>query len=314
MTAENKIALALINLTTGSIYLKDGRLFNDDCGEIPSVKEIAAVVKENPEEIAEALFNDAVTEFLPMSLNVKTMRRIVSGAATLADVEELTEARAEASRRISCIGQELMEEAGEATAEVAAEIIVAFARGGYALQEDGGFKLLGGENVLPEHQTATAALDREPGKVAALLRSHCESVGIVPKKSDVFSLSAQLAGFHHSALSLGLDELKTAMKPKPELTYAMIEQSAQLLTQLAKKGYAYKGKSIVNIADASETLPETDFGIIDRVLDEAPCALADLLFEELDEIPDEIGEAIEAGEAWSEDVFALCELLVMKNA
>ncbi len=418
MKNTERTALALKNMTTGGFHLKDGRLYHDDLGELPSVKEIAAVVKQHPEEIGEALFNDAVTEFLPMSLNVKIMRRIVSGAATLADVEELTEARAEASRKVFSIGQELMGEAGEATAEVAAEIIIAFARGGYALQEEGGFKLLGGERVLPEHQTVTAALDRKPGKVAALLRSHCERISIVPKKSDVFSLSAQLAGFHHSALSLGLDELKTAMKqkrsapwqnptvaedafgtilrlieegkpvfedepfnmsfpdylritkalssnhvselayllanelhvrsgqvnaaddvidrinaksntkddiralveelgramkPKQELTYAMIEQSAQLLIQLAKKGYAYKGKSIVNIADTSETLPETDFGIIDRVLDEAPCALADLLFEELDEIPDEIAEAIEAGEAWSEDVFALCELLVMKN-
>lgn len=213
MNAENKIALALINLTTGSIYLKDGRLFNDDCGELPSVEELAAVVKQNPEEIAEALFNDAVTEFLPMSLNVKTMRRIVSGAGTLADVEELTAARAEASRRVFYLGQQLMEEAGEASADEAAEIILAFARGGYALEEDG-FRLIGCPSLVETHQTVVAALDREPGKIAALLRSHCESIGIVPKRSDVFSLSAQLAGFHHSALSMGLDEMECALKPK----------------------------------------------------------------------------------------------------
>lgn len=239
MNAEKRTALALINLTTGSIYLKDGKLYHDDLGELPSVEELASVVKQNPEEIAEALLNDAVTEFLPLSLNVKTMRRIVSGAGTLADVEELTEARAEASRKVFDIGQELMEEAGEASAEVAAEIIVAFARGGCSLQEDGGFKLFGGECVLPEHQTVTAALDRAPGKVAALLRSHCESVGIVPKKSDVFTLSAQLAGFHHSALSLGLDELKTAMKPKrsaPWMASAVEEEAFRIILRLLEEG------------------------------------------------------------------------------
>ena len=214
MKNTERTALALINLGTGGFYLKDGKLCHDDVGEVPPVEEIAAVVKQNPEEIAEALFNDAVTEFLPLSLNVKAMRRIVSGAGSVADVEALTAARAEASKIVFDIGRELMDEAGQSSAEEAAEIILALARGGYALQEDGGFKLFGGERILPEHQTATAALDREPGKLAALLRSHCEQIGIVPKKSDVFSLSAQLAGFHHSALCLGLDELKTAMKPK----------------------------------------------------------------------------------------------------
>jgi len=314
MKTEKRTALALINLTTGGFYLKDGRLYHDDLGELPSVEEIAAVVKQNPEEIADILLDDAVNESLPVELDTPTVRRITAGAGTVADVEALTEARAEASRRVFSIGQQLMDEAGESTAEVAVEIILAFARGGCALQEDEGFKLLGGDSILPEHQTVTAALDREPGKVAALLRFHCESIGIVPKKSDVFALSAQLAGYHHSDLCLGLDELKTAMKPKKEFTYAMIEEAAQLLIQLAKKGYAYKGKSIVNLADTSEILPETDFGIIDRALAVAPCAVADLLFEEIEEIPDEIGEAIEAGEAWEKDVFALCELMVMRNA
>ena len=214
MNAENKIALALINLTTGSIYLKDGRLFNDDCGELPSVEELAAVVKQNPEEIAEALFNDAVTEFLPMSLNVKTMRRIVSGAGTLADVEELTAARAEASRRVFYLGQQLMEEAGEASAEEAAEIILAFARGGYALEEDG-FRLIGCPSLVETHQTVVAALDREPEKTFVHLLAYLHELGIREKESaTIYSISRQIAGYYHSALSMGLDEMEGALKPK----------------------------------------------------------------------------------------------------
>ena len=213
MKNTERTALALINLGTGGFFLKDGRLCHDDCGEIPSVEELAAVVEAHPEEIADILLDDAISESLPVELGAKTMRRIVSGAATVEDVEELTTARAEASRRVFYLGQQLMEEAGEASAEEAAEIILAFARGGYALEEDG-FRLIGCPSLVETHQTVVAALDREPGKIAALLRSHCESIGIVPKRSDVFSLSTQLAGFHHSALSLGLDELRTAMKPK----------------------------------------------------------------------------------------------------
>lgn len=213
MKNTERTALALISLSTGGFFLKDGKLHHDDCGEIPSVEELAAVVEAHPEEIADILLDDAISESLPVELGAKTMRRIVSGAGTLADVEELTAARAEASRRVFYLGQQLMEEAGEASADEAAEIILAFARGGYALEEDG-FRLIGCPSLVETHQTVVAALDREPGKVAALLRSHCESIGIVPKRSDVFSLSTQLAGFHHSALSLGLDELRTAMKPK----------------------------------------------------------------------------------------------------
>ncbi len=214
MNAENKIALALINLTTGSIYLKDGRLFNDDCGELPSVEELAAVVKQNPEEIAEALFNDAVTEFLPMSLNVKTMRRIVSGAGTLADVEELTAARAEASRRVFYLGQQLMEEAGEASADEAAEIILAFARGGYALEEDG-FRLIGCPSLVETHQTVVAALDREPKETLVHLLVHLHELGIREKEpATIYSISRQIAGYYHAALNLGLDEMECALKPK----------------------------------------------------------------------------------------------------
>lgn len=241
MKTIEKNALALISLGTGGFYLKDGRLCHDDCGELPSVKEIAAVVEAHPEEIADILLDDAISESLPVELDTPTVRRITAGAGTVADVERLTMARAEASRIVFSIGQALMDEAGEASSADAAEIIVAFARGGCALQEDGGFKLLGGECILPEHQTVTAALDREPGKVAALLRSHCESIGIVPKRSDVFSLSTQLAGFHHSALSLGLDELRTAMKPKrsapwengrDEPLMALSNQTSELAAEL----------------------------------------------------------------------------------
>jgi hypothetical protein len=214
MNAENKIALALINLTTGSIYLKDGRLFNDDCGELPSVEELAAVVEAHPEEIGEALFNDAVNESLPVELGAKTMRRIVSGAGTVEDVERLTTARAEASRKVFSIGQELMDEAGEATAEEAAEIIVAFARGGYALEEDG-FRLIGCPSLVETHQTVVAALDREPGKTLAHLLVYLHELGIREKEpATIYSISRQIAGYYHAALNLGLDELECALKPK----------------------------------------------------------------------------------------------------
>ena len=214
MKNTERTALALINLGTGGFYLKDGRLFNDDCGELPSVEELAAVVKQNPEEIAEALFNDAVTEFLPMSLNVKTMRRIVSGAGTLADVEELTEARAEASRIVFSIGQELMEEAGEASADEAAEIILAFARGGYALEEDG-FRLIGCPSLVETHQTVVAALDREPEKTFVHLLAYLHELGIREKEpATIYSISRQIAGYYHAALNLGLDEMECALKPK----------------------------------------------------------------------------------------------------
>ena len=113
MNAENKIALALTNLGTGSIYLKDGKLYHDDLGELPSVEEIAAVVKENPEKIADMLLDDSVNESLPVELDTPTVRRITAGAGTVADVERLTMARAEASRRVFCIGQEVMLEAGK---------------------------------------------------------------------------------------------------------------------------------------------------------------------------------------------------------
>jgi len=214
MKSTERTALALINLTTGSIYLKDGRLCHDDCGELPSVKEIAAVVEAHPEEIGEALFNDAVNESLPVELGAKTMRRIVSGAGTLADVEELTAARAEASRRVFYLGQQLMEEAGEASADEAAEIILAFARGGYALEEDG-FRLVGCPSLVETHQTVVAALDREPEKTFVHLLVYLHELGIREKESaTIYSISRQIAGYYHAALNLGLDELECALKPK----------------------------------------------------------------------------------------------------
>ena len=113
MNAENKIALALINLTTGGIYLKDGKLYHDDLGELPSVGEIAAVVKNRPEIVGDVLLDDALDEGLPVEMDTRSVRRIASGAASVKDVERLTEARAEASRRVFCIGQKVMLEAGK---------------------------------------------------------------------------------------------------------------------------------------------------------------------------------------------------------
>ena len=113
MNAENIIALALINLTTGSIYLKDGKLYHDDLGELPSVEEISAVVKNRPEIVGDVLLDDALDEGLPVEMDTRSVRRIASGAASVKDVERLTEARAEASRRVFCIGQEVMLEAGK---------------------------------------------------------------------------------------------------------------------------------------------------------------------------------------------------------
>ncbi len=208
MNAENKIALALINLTTGGFHLKDGRLYHDDLGELPSVEEIAAVVKENPEKIADMLLDDSVNESLPVELDTPTVRRITAGAGTVFDVERLTRARAEAAERVFDIGKQLMEEAG--------------------------------------------------------------------------------------------------------CTRAVIERAAGLLLRLAKKGYCYKGRTIVNIGDTSEKLPETDFSLIDRTLAAFPCEVAALLAEELTDLPDEIGAAIDTGEASKEDAFTLCWLLAME--
>ncbi len=214
MTAENKIALALINLGTGGFYLKDGRLCHDDCGELPSVKEIAAVVEAHPEEIAEALLDDAISESLPVELDTPTVRRITAGAGTVADVERLTMARAEASRIVFSIGQELMEEAGGASAEEAAEIILAFARGGYALEEDG-FRLIGCPSLVEKHQTVVAALDREPEKTFVHLLAYLHELGIREKEpATIYSISRQIAGYYHAALCMGLDEMECALKPK----------------------------------------------------------------------------------------------------
>ncbi len=214
MKTIEKTALALINLGTGGFHLKDGRLFNDDCGELPSVEELAAVVEEHPEEIADILLEDALDEGLPLELNVKTMRRIVTGAGTVEDVERLTMARAEGSRIVFSIGQQLMEEAGEASAEEAAEIIVAFARGGYALEEDG-FRLIGCPSLVETHQTVVAALDREPKETLVHLLVYLHELGIREKEpATIYSISRQIAGYHHSALSMGLDEMECALKPK----------------------------------------------------------------------------------------------------
>jgi len=214
MKNTERTALALINLGTGGFYLKDGRLCHDDCGEIPSVEELAAVVEAHPEEIADILLDDAISESLPVELGAKTMRRIVSGAATVEDVEELTTARAEASRRVFSIGQALMEEAGEASAEEAAEIILAFARGGYALEEDG-FRLIGCPSLVERHQAVVAALDREPEKTLACLMAYLPDMGIRAKEpATVFGISRQIAGYYHAALNLGLDEMEGALKPK----------------------------------------------------------------------------------------------------
>ena len=214
MNTENKIALALVNLTTGGFHLKDGRIYHDDLGELPSVKEIASVVEENPEEITDILLDDTITESLPVALGAKTMRRIVSGAGTVEDVELLTTARAEASRRVFYLGQQLMAEAGEASAEEAAEIIVAFARGGYALEEDG-FRLIGCPSLVETHQTVVAALDREPEKTFVHLLVYLHELGIREKEpATIYSISRQIAGYYHAALNLGLDELECALKPK----------------------------------------------------------------------------------------------------
>ena len=108
MNAENKIALALINLTTGGFHLKDGNLYHDDLGELPSVGEIAAVVKNRPEIVGDVLLDDALDEGLPVEMDTRSVRRIASGAASVKDVERLTEARAEASRKVFSAGQDAM--------------------------------------------------------------------------------------------------------------------------------------------------------------------------------------------------------------
>lgn len=214
MNTENKIALALVNLTTGGFHLKDGRIYHDDLGELPSVKEIASVVEENPEEITDILLDDTITESLPVALGAKTMRRIVSGAGTVEDVELLTTARAEASRRVFYLGQQLMAEAGEASAEEAAEIIVAFARGGYALEEDG-FRLIGCPSLVEKHQTVVAALNRKPKETLPHLLVYLHELGIREKKpATIYSISRQIAGYYHAALCMGLDEMEGALKPK----------------------------------------------------------------------------------------------------
>ena len=214
MENTERTALALINLTTGGFYLKDGKLCHDDAGGLSSIEELAAVVEAHPEEIADILIDDAVNESLPVELGAKTMRRIVSGAGTLEDVERLTMARAEASRIVFSIGQKLMGEAGEASAEEAAEIILAFARGGYALEEDG-FRLIGCPSLVETHQTVVAALDREPEKTFVHLLAYLDELGIREKEpATIYSISRQIAGYYHAALNLGLDEMEGALKPK----------------------------------------------------------------------------------------------------
>lgn len=214
MKNTERTALALISLSTGGFFLKDGKLHHDDAGGLSSIEEIAAVVEAHPEEIAEALFDDAISESLPVELDTPTVRRITAGAGTLADVEELTAARAEASRRVFSIGQALMDEAGEATAEETAEIIVALARGGYALEEDG-FRLIGCPSLVETHQTVVAALDREPEKTFVHLLAYLHELGIREKEpATIYSISRQIAGYYHAALNLGLDEMECALKPK----------------------------------------------------------------------------------------------------
>ena len=43
MKNTERTALALTHMTTGGFFLKDKRIYHDDLGEIPSVKELAAL-------------------------------------------------------------------------------------------------------------------------------------------------------------------------------------------------------------------------------------------------------------------------------
>ena len=314
MNAENKIALALINLTTGGFHLKDVRLYHDDLGELPSVKEIAAVVEENPEKIAYMLLDDAVNESLPVELDTPTVRRITAGAGTVFDVERLTMARAEASRKVFCIGQKLMDEAGEpkkttpparrkSEAEGALEVILRLVEEGKEVFGEEPFNM-----TFPDYSMITKAISDYASELAYLLANelHIRSrlLGVDDTLLDRINEKSSTREDVHWLIN----EMENSVNP-----YKRIEQAAQLLIQLSEAGYAYKGKSIVNIADKHESLPEVDFSLIDYAIKYNPCALADLLADELEDVPDEIVETIEQGNALEDEVYALCELLTLKK-
>lgn len=208
MKTNDKVSSALNHLTRGGFHYSGGKIHHESFGVLPSVEAITEAVKEHPGEIAQALLDDALSESLPMELDAKTLQRAAVGAATLEDVERLTEARAEAAGKVFCLGQKLMDEAG--------------------------------------------------------------------------------------------------------YTRAAVERAAGLLLQLAKSGYIYRGRTIINLADVSEKLPEIDYSIIDAVLEKFPNEIAALLAEELKDLPDEIAARIDRSEATPEDVYELCGRLAME--
>ena len=315
MQSNDRISRALNHLTRGGFHYSGGKIHHESFGMLPSVEHFAAAVKEHPGEIARALLDDALSESLPMELDAKTLQRAAVGAGTVEDVQRLTEARAVAAERVYDLGKRLIEEAEGISADTAARILYVAARAGYVLDEDGMLLPFGGDSSLPAvpvHPLVIAAGEKDPVGLTKAFARLCTEIGVLPKiPGDAFTLSRQLAGYFHSALVLGLDELKAAIGER-QSARAAVERAAGLLLRLAKKGYCYKGRTIINIADTSEKLPETDFSLIDRTLAAFPCEVAALLAEELKDLPDEIGAAIDTGKATKEDVYELCGRLAME--
>lgn len=193
----------------------------------------------------------------------------------------------------------------------------------------GGFYLAGGAihhegfGVLPSVEEVAAAAKEHPGEIAQALLENAASEGLPLELdkvtvlricvgegtvSDVQRLTEARAVAAERVYSLG----KLLMEEAEGEARAAVERAAGLLLQLAKKGYCYKGRSIINLADVSEKLPEIDYSIIDAVLEKFPNEVAALLAEELKDLPDEIAARIDRSEATKEDVYELCGRLAME--
>ncbi len=323
---------AIIGLASGGYIFKEGSIRDIEGHDLPTAEDILEAVRSRPEEIAADLLSVIADAALPTGddYTAELCDRVCAGRGTAEDVATLSRMIAAGEAAIYDRGySELWKEPGAEEGLDAALIVQAMACSGRSLGKDGRFHhVVAGMTPLPAHPVVTEAMQDNAGYIAHCLRNRLADAYLQPKEpNDVYSLSRQLAGYHHSALSLGLDELKTAMKPKttppawmkpkrsaPWQNPTAAEDALEVILRLTEEG-----KPVFE--DEPFNMPFPDYLRITKTLSSNHVSeLAYMIANELHvrsgqiNAHDDVIERINAKKSTKEDIRALVEELVRVTA